>query len=440
MIQANCLSDALHIQCDALTAAGVVLSGPVQCTLKAGEIYVLTGANGAGKTTLLRGLANALPGQASLFKPEFGLRDELLVGEQLELALAHVNCPPQQHDALLHSVGLTDWEYERVGTLSSGQRARLGLCMLMSAKSRVWLLDEPLNALDTAGIATLAKAMNSHLQAGGFVYLATHVDVSVLTQYLQGWPVHITTLSGGRLLGDSCDSTAHKPWSADSGQSVHTVAWSAQLRRDWRVLWGNPQTLLWGALFHWMVLGFFGIALGKSSVVFAQATVWVSLLLALMLGAKDWFAEDQRVGWFQFLWNRNPDALAGYWLARVLVVALCQVVVMLPVTGLAALQFGLNASQSFALLLALAAGIWAATPLLGLLALLVMLTRGGAVLVYLLALPLLVPVLIFGLEASQAVEAGRSALAPLAVLSSLGMLLCLLGPAVAKRLVGLIQE
>ena len=79
-------------------------------------------------------------------------------------------------------------------------------------------------------------------------------------------------------------------------------------------------------------------------------------------------------------------------------------------------------------------------PLLGLIGLLVMLTRGGAVLVYLFALPLLVPVLIFGLEASQAADLGRSALAPLAVLFSLGLLACLLGPVVARRLIQLIQE
>lgn len=84
--------------------------------------------------------------------------------------------------------------------------------------------------------------------------------------------------------------------------------------------------------------------------------------------------------------------------------------------------------------------MWAIAPLLGVIALLVMLTRGGAVLVYLFALPLLVPVLIFGLEASQAADMGRSALAPLAVLFSLGLLACLLGPVVARRLIQLIQE
>ncbi|MFN7505547.1 MAG: heme exporter protein CcmB, partial [Limnobacter sp.] len=218
------------------------------------------------------------------------------------------------------------------------------------------------------------------------------------------------------------------------------VTLPALLKRDWAVALGNPQALLWGALFHWMVLSFFGIGLGKPSAEFAQVAVWVSLLLALLLGAKDWFAEDHRVGWLGFLAGLNPDNTALYWLVRIVFLVFCQVLVLVPVTGLVALQLGLNSAQTLDLALALTAGIWAVAPLLGLIALLVMLTRGGAVLVYLLALPLLVPVLIFGLEASQAATMGRSAIAPLAVLASLGLLGCLLGPVVARRIVGLIQE
>jgi heme exporter protein CcmB len=203
----------------------------------------------------------------------------------------------------------------------------------------------------------------------------------------------------------------------------------ALLKRDWAVALGNPQALLWGALFHWMVLSFFGIGLGKPSAEFAQVAVWVSLLLALLLGAKDWFAEDHRVGWLGFLAGLNPDNTALYWLVRIVFLVFCQVLVLVPVTGLVALQLGLNSAQTLDLALALTAGIWAVAPLLGLIALLVMLTRGGAV-----------PVLIFGFEASQAATMGRSAIAPLAVLASLGLLGCLLGPVVARRIVGLIQE
>lgn len=440
MMRISLSAACLQVKTPSLEAAGVVLSGPIGFELKPGEINVIRGGNGVGKSTLLRLMSNSLPGQCVLFKPEFGLRDELLVHTHLQIVLSHLRTNAHSVESLLERVGLANWQYERIGTLSSGQRARLGLCSLLAGQFKVWLLDEPLNALDHEGIATLAGAVATHFDQGGIVFMATHVDALVLTQHLACVPVKEGRLEQGKLLGgfvvDACvdNSPAQEPGHAAK------VNFSALLQRDWAVTLGNPQALLWGALFHWMVLSFFGIGLGKPSTEFAQVAVWVSLLLALMLGAKDWFAEDHRTGWLGFVAGLNPDNIALYWLVRVIFLVLCQVVVLVPVTGLVALQLGLHATQTIYLAFALSVGIWAVAPLLGLIALLVMLTRGGAVLVYLLALPLLVPVLIFGLEASQANGFGRSAIAPLAVLASLGMLGCLLGPFVAKRLVGLIQE
>ncbi|MBU0541660.1 MAG: heme exporter protein CcmB [Gammaproteobacteria bacterium] len=430
----------LRVKTPSLEAAGVVLSGPIGFELKPGEINVIRGGNGVGKSTLLRLMSNSLPGQCVLFKPEFGLRDELLVHTHLQIVLSHLGTNAHSVESLLERVGLANWQYERIGTLSSGQRARLGLCSLLAGQFKVWLLDEPLNALDHEGIATLAGAVATHFHQGGIVFMATHVDASVLTQHLAGVPVKEGRLEQGKLLGGFVsDARVDNSPAREAGHAAK-VNFSAFLKRDGAVTLGNPQVLLWGALFHWMVLSFFGIGLGKPSTEFAQVAVWVSLLLALMLGAKDWFAEDHRTGWLGFVVGLNPDNIALYWLVRVVFLAFCQILVLVPVTGLVALQLGLHTTQTFDLALALSVGIWAVAPLLGLIALLVMLTRGGAVLVYLLALPLLVPVLIFGLEASQANGLGRSPIAPLAVLASLGMLGCLLGPFVAKRLVGLIQE
>lgn len=441
MIDATLSAQHLHVYCNGLQAAGVVLSGEIQFVLSAGQVHVLRGANGVGKSTLLRALANALPGRAMLFKAEYGLRDELLVHEHLQNLLVHLNREHTDMARILAQVSLSDWQYERIGTLSSGQKARLGLCTLLASPFSVWLLDEPLNALDTEGQQVLAKALGQHLQEGGFVFMATHVDPAGLLQQLPGVAVNVDVLVEGELRGDSASREFVAPVERCLSSGPYAeVPLRALVQRDWAVLWGHPQAVLWGALFHWMVLSFFGIGLGKTSVEFAQVATWVSLLLAVLLGAKDWFAEDQRVGWIRFLTQINPGITGTYWLVRVLYTACAQMLVLVPVTGLAALQFGLNGVQSLQLILAMVAGVWAIAPLLGVIALLVMLTRGGAVLVYLFALPLLVPVLIFGLEASQAADMGRSALAPLAVLFSLGLLACLLGPVVARRLIQLIQE
>ena len=442
-MQAEFTPNGLQINCSELQAAGVSLAEGLQFDLNAGELNVLRGANGVGKSTLLRGMANSLPGQAVLFKSEYGLRDELLVHQHLRAVLAHAGQSAGQVDELLKQVGLADWYHERVGTLSSGQRARLGLCALVAGKFKVWLLDEPLNALDVDGQILLSTLLAAHFQAGGIVFIATHIDPAVLLKHLPGVHLRAGLLENGELTGELTGKWTEQRTLQKGAQAAplnRVVPWQALIKREFAVLCGNPQVLLWGALFHWMILSFFGIGLGNPGVEFARVAVWVSLLLATLLGAKDWFAEDHRVGWVRWLSHLHPENLGAYWLVRVLMMATSQIAVLVPVTGLVALQFGFSVQQSLQLILALGAGLWAITPLLGLIALLVMLTRGGAVLVYLLALPLLVPVLIFGLEASQAQDLGRSVFAPLAVLGSLGLLLCLLGPWVAKRLVALIQE
>jgi heme exporter protein CcmB len=444
VIKAVFSAGVLQVQSAGLQAGGVLLSGQLDFELRAGVVNVLRGENGAGKSTLLKGISNALPIHSVLFKPEFGLRDELLVDQHVQILLAHLGQATGQVDSLLKQVGLAEWQYERIGALSSGQRARLGLCCLLAGHFRLWLLDEPLNALDIQGLKVFATVLEKHLQSGGLLLMATHVDASLVTVHLKGASVIQLTLQDGRLSAEALGSCPGKTFGftveENHLESVQPVSGLHMLQRELSLFMSSPQALLWGALFHWLVLSFFGIGLGKASAGFAQVAMWTSLLLAVVLAAKDWFVEDHRVGWIAFLNTLHFDNIPRFWLVRMLWAAASQAVVLVPVTGLAALQFGLETQQVFALMTALCAGVLAAVPLLGLLALLVMLTRGGAVLVYLLALPLLVPVLIFGLEASQAAQLGRSAGAPLAVLVLLGLLMLMTGPFAAKRLVALIQE
>ncbi len=43
--------------------------------------------------------------------------------------------------------------------------------------ARLWLLDEPLTALDTGAIAQLGSVVDAHRDAGGMVIAATHADL-----------------------------------------------------------------------------------------------------------------------------------------------------------------------------------------------------------------------------------------------------------------------
>ena len=58
--------------------------------------------------------------------------------------------------------------------LSSGQLKRATLARAASSGAPLWLLDEPLNALDADGAERLGKLVAEHLAIGGAVLAASH--------------------------------------------------------------------------------------------------------------------------------------------------------------------------------------------------------------------------------------------------------------------------
>lgn len=455
-----------------LSAGGVPLLGAFDLYLPFGALTLLTGPNGAGKSSLLRWVANNSSSEGCngyFFAGELGLRAELDVFDQASyfaelFSIQHRSDPdPDEYqqeeriNQILTRVGLLNWSDEKVGTLSSGQKVRLGLCGLLLSNRHVWLLDEPLNALDTQSVELFASAIADHLNAGGVVLMASHADVGLLMQYQSDIHIHHYHIESGSLtlLEGLTTSDVIGPDSSVSAEKFEVIPPSTWghfrilLQREWKLVLGNPQSILWSALFHWMILTFFSLSLIKSDLDASRGAIWVSSILAILLLAKDWFSDDQRCGWMGILTQtdmalKNATAEAGvlpaYWLSKVMLSIFIQMASVLPVAFIAAVQFGLDGHQMIDLIFSLALGLAAAAPLLALVSLMVLMTRGGAVLVYVLALPLLVPVMVFGLEGSQAQELGRSTFAPWSVLGSIACLGLLLGPWLGRRLMILIQE
>jgi heme exporter protein A len=65
-----------------------------------------------------------------------------------------------------------------VRTLSAGQRRRAALARVVAADANLWLLDEPLNALDKASQDALAVILDTWLGEGGLVIAATHAALA----------------------------------------------------------------------------------------------------------------------------------------------------------------------------------------------------------------------------------------------------------------------
>lgn len=149
-------------------------------TLGPGEALQLAGANGIGKSSLLRilaGLARPYVGAVER-KGTVGLVDErLALDEHLPLgkALAFWSALDGEDEAQrAAALGLSELLDVPVRYLSTGQRKRAALARLLGQKATIWLLDEPLNGLDTAAATLLTRLTAEHCASGGIAVVASH--------------------------------------------------------------------------------------------------------------------------------------------------------------------------------------------------------------------------------------------------------------------------
>ena len=154
-----------------------------------GEWVAVRGPNGSGKTTLLRcaaGLTRADAGEvtrdgALLYSGHLpGIKDDLSAEENLRgaVALQGVAVEDAAVGEALARAGLAKRRHLPARRLSAGQRRRIGLARLMLDPAPVWILDEPLTALDDEGQALFTQLLTRHLERGGLALLATHHDLS----------------------------------------------------------------------------------------------------------------------------------------------------------------------------------------------------------------------------------------------------------------------
>ena len=168
-----------------------------------GEALAVVGPNGSGKTSLLRLIAGVLApaggsialegGEDELTLAELShylghrdpLKPALSVSENLRFwrdFLGGVTSDPAESLAVVeldHAARLP------AAYLSAGQRRRLSIARLLTVQRPVWLLDEPTNALDTAGQKLFATLMGDHLARGGLIIAATHAPLGVPTRTLR---------------------------------------------------------------------------------------------------------------------------------------------------------------------------------------------------------------------------------------------------------------
>ena len=180
---------AQDIRC---TVGDRVLFDELSLCARGGDLVEIRGPNGSGKSTLLRCLVG-------LHEPDAGdIRrrvDSLYIGHRSGICgrmtpienlrwlagITHSNADAGSIHSALGRVGLDDARDDICDSLSAGQQRRVALARLLVSAAPLWILDEPLNALDDDGRDLVDEILTRHRAKGGAAVCATHQQLSKTT-------------------------------------------------------------------------------------------------------------------------------------------------------------------------------------------------------------------------------------------------------------------
>lgn len=154
----------------------------VSLAIRGPERIALEGPNGSGKSTLLACITGDLEGQSgrvALHVPAARLDQDMSMfdpNETVSDAFARLDPDTSENDrrtVLARFLFRGDDALKQIGTLSGGQRLRMGLaCTLEHSQPRqLLILDEPSNHLDIEAVETLEAALNAY---DGAILVVSH--------------------------------------------------------------------------------------------------------------------------------------------------------------------------------------------------------------------------------------------------------------------------
>ena len=178
---------AISVKSLSVSRGGINLLEGLNIELNSGQAGILHGPNGVGKTTLLRALAGLQPIESGKIEYSIddvcysghadGVKPTLTVRENLEFwadIFGHHSISEAAEQFMI-----SDFLDLKVGTLSAGQKRRVGLSRLGLTGRSIWLLDEPTVSLDQTSVSIFENIIKDHLLKNGCALIATHIDLGL---------------------------------------------------------------------------------------------------------------------------------------------------------------------------------------------------------------------------------------------------------------------
>ncbi|MFJ4143754.1 metal ABC transporter ATP-binding protein [Pseudomonas sp. NPDC089734] len=210
-----------------LTLGRTTILDRINFNVRAGSVHALVGPNGGGKSSLIKTLLGQMPhqGQLSLQWPDApGLIGYVPQALEFDRGLpmtvddfmaamcqkrpAFLGLSRHYAKAIgeaLERVGMQDKRKRRMGALSGGERQRVLLAQGLIPAPQLLVLDEPMSALDEAGIQVFERLLGDWRQAGITVLWIEH-DLEAVKRLAD----HVTGLNR-RVLFDEPAQTALTP-------------------------------------------------------------------------------------------------------------------------------------------------------------------------------------------------------------------------------------
>lgn len=167
----------------------------ISINLFKGEIIALIGPNGSGKTTLLKSILGLiLPDSGSILvqgkaiKTDYSYRniigympqiakypENLKVKELIHLVRNLRGNPEGTDEELMNSLQISDLSEKALGSLSGGQKQKVGAYIAFLFNPEIIILDEPTAGLDPVSTEIIKEKIIKSKKEGKLIVITTHI-------------------------------------------------------------------------------------------------------------------------------------------------------------------------------------------------------------------------------------------------------------------------